>query len=95
MTNGRGAQTGWFRHAGPVAKYKIGWLPGDGIGVDVLAAARIVLDKTGLDAEYIPGDIGWEFWCREGDALPALALYPCPSSCPHLYVLDDNFPVPV
>lgn len=55
----------------PVAKYKIGWLPGDGIGVDVLAAARIVLDKIGLDAEYIPGDIGWEFWCREGDALPA------------------------
>jgi 3-isopropylmalate dehydrogenase len=53
-----------------MAKYKIAWLPGDGIGVDVLDAAKIVLDEIRLDAEYIPGDIGWEFWCREGDALP-------------------------
>lgn len=37
---------------------KIGRLPGDGIGVEVLAAARIVLDKIKLDAEYISGDIG-------------------------------------
>lgn len=54
-----------------MAKYKIAWLPGDGIGVDVLEAARIVLDKLALDAQYLPGDIGWEFWCREGDAFPA------------------------
>jgi isocitrate/isopropylmalate dehydrogenase len=53
-----------------MAKYKIAWLPGDGIGVDVLDAAKIVLDKIRLDAEYIHGDIGWEFWCKEGDALP-------------------------
>jgi 3-isopropylmalate dehydrogenase len=53
-----------------VARYKIAWLPGDGIGIEVLEAARIVLDKLELDAEYIHGDIGWEFWCREGDALP-------------------------
>src|SRR5262245_21414190 len=52
-------------------KYKIGWLPGDGIGVEVLEAARIVLDKLDLGAEYLPGDIGWEWWCREGDPLPA------------------------
>jgi 3-isopropylmalate dehydrogenase len=52
------------------AKYKIAWLPGDGIGVDVLDATKIVLDKLKLDAEYIHGDIGWEFWCKEGDALP-------------------------
>ncbi|MBI4581224.1 MAG: isocitrate/isopropylmalate dehydrogenase family protein, partial [Planctomycetes bacterium] len=51
-------------------KYRIAWLPGDGIGREVLKAARIVLDRIGLDAEYIPGDIGWEFWRREGDALP-------------------------
>ena len=50
--------------------YKIAWLPGDGVGVDVLEAAKIVLDKLDLDAEYIHGDIGWEFWCKEGDALP-------------------------
>jgi 3-isopropylmalate dehydrogenase len=53
-----------------MAKYKIAWLPGDGVGVDVLEAARIVLDRLALDAEYIPGDIGWEFWRREGEALP-------------------------
>ncbi len=53
-----------------MAKYRVAWLPGDGIGVDVMNAARIVLDKAGLDAEYIHGDIGWEFWCKEGDALP-------------------------
>ena len=53
-----------------MAKFKIAWLPGDGIGVDVLEAAKIVLDKIHLDAECIHGDIGWEFWCKEGDAFP-------------------------
>jgi isocitrate/isopropylmalate dehydrogenase len=51
-------------------KYKIAWLPGDGVGHDVMEAARMVLDRIGLDAEYIPGDIGWEFWRTEGDPLP-------------------------
>ena len=51
-------------------KFKIAWLPGDGIGVDVLDATKIVLDRLKLDVEYIHGDIGWEFWCKEGDALP-------------------------
>jgi isocitrate/isopropylmalate dehydrogenase len=53
-----------------MAKYRIAWLPGDGIGKDVMDAARIVLDVLKLDADYIPGDVGWEFWCTEGDALP-------------------------
>jgi 3-isopropylmalate dehydrogenase len=53
-----------------MAKYKIAWLPGDGIGIEVLEAAKIILDKLNLDAEYIHGDIGWEFWCKEGDAFP-------------------------
>ena len=53
-----------------MAKYRIAWMPGDGIGRDVLEAARIVLDKLRLDAEYPQADIGWDFWCREGDALP-------------------------
>ncbi len=53
-----------------MAKYRIAWMPGDGVGVDVMDAARIVLDKLQLDAEYIPADIGWEFWCKEGDPLP-------------------------
>ena len=53
-----------------MAPYSIAWLPGDGIGKDVMEAARIVLDAIRLEARYLPGDIGWDFWCREGDALP-------------------------
>ena len=44
-----------------MTKYKIAWLPGDGVGKDVMDAAKIVLDTISLDAEYIYGDIGWEF----------------------------------
>jgi isocitrate/isopropylmalate dehydrogenase len=53
-----------------MSKYRIAWLPGDGIGVEVMEAARIVLDALELDAEYLHGDIGWDYWCTEGDALP-------------------------
>ncbi len=53
-----------------MAKYKIAVLPGDGVGKDVMDAAMIVLEKVKLDAEYIYGDIGWEFWRTEGDPLP-------------------------
>jgi 3-isopropylmalate dehydrogenase len=55
-------------------KYRIAWLPGDGIGVEVCQAARRVLDAVEFPAEYLHGDIGWEFWCKEGDALPARTL---------------------
>lgn len=53
-----------------VAQYRIAWLPGDGVGPEVLEAARIVLKQLRLDAEYFNGDIGWEYWCTEGNALP-------------------------
>jgi isocitrate/isopropylmalate dehydrogenase len=53
-----------------MAKYKIAWLPGDGVGVDVMDAARIILDKLQPDADYIHGDIGWEFWRTEANPLP-------------------------
>ena len=53
-----------------MAKYRIAILPGDGIGKEVIEAAMIVLKKLSLEAEYLYGDIGWEFWCREGNALP-------------------------
>ena len=55
-------------------KYRIAWLPGDGVGKEVMEAARIVLDRVGLDADYVHGDIGWEFWCSEGDAFPARTI---------------------
>jgi len=57
-----------------MAKYKIAWLPGDGIGNDVMDAARVVLDVVDLDAEYSPGDVGWEFWRKEGNPLPERTL---------------------
>ena len=58
--------------------YRIAWLPGDGIGPEVCDAARLVLDAAGFEAQYLHGDIGWEFWCAEGDALPkrTLDLFP-------------------
>ena len=51
-------------------KYHIATLPGDGVGNDVMDAAKIILDVVNLDAEYIHGDIGWEFWKNEGNPLP-------------------------
>jgi len=57
-----------------MAQYKIAWLPGDGIGQEVLQAARVVLDQLKLDAEYLHADIGWEFWREEGDALPSRTI---------------------
>ncbi|TKJ43985.1 3-isopropylmalate dehydrogenase [candidate division TA06 bacterium B3_TA06] len=53
-----------------MAKHKIAVLPGDGVGKDVTEAAMIVLEKIGLDAEYLYGDVGWEFWCKDGEPLP-------------------------
>ncbi len=45
-------------------------LPGDGIGKVVMKEALRVLDAAGFEADYLHGDIGWEFWCREGNPLP-------------------------
>ena len=54
-----------------MARHRIAWLPGDGVGKEVLEAARIVLDAVDLDAEYVHGDIGWEYWCTRRRRLPA------------------------
>ena len=53
-----------------MSAYKIAWLPGDGVGNEVMEAARITLDALKLDAVYTHGDIGWEFWCTEGESFP-------------------------
>ncbi|HUX59393.1 MAG TPA: isocitrate/isopropylmalate family dehydrogenase [Bacteroidales bacterium] len=53
-----------------MVKRTIVTLPGDGIGAVVLKQAIRVLDAAGFDADYVHGDIGWEFWCREGNPLP-------------------------
>ena len=45
-------------------------MPGDGIGKVVLDETIRVLEAAGFDANYVEGDIGWEFWCKEGNPLP-------------------------
>lgn len=57
-----------------MAKRTIVALPGDGIGKIVLKQALRVLDASGFEADYIFGDIGWEFWCNEGNPLPQRTL---------------------
>jgi len=57
-----------------MSKHAIAWLPGDGVGVEVMEAARLCLDALDFKADYIHGDIGWEFWRTEGNALPDRTL---------------------
>lgn len=45
-------------------------LPGDGIGKTVLPESIRLLEAAGFKANYVHGDIGWEFWVKEGNALP-------------------------
>ncbi|MBU1098184.1 MAG: isocitrate/isopropylmalate dehydrogenase family protein [Bacteroidetes bacterium] len=45
-------------------------MPGDGIGKVVLPEAIRVMEAAGFNANYVHGDIGWEYWMKEGNALP-------------------------
>jgi len=53
-----------------MAKHTVVTMPGDGIGNQVLPEALRVLKAVNFDAEYVHADIGWDCWCREGNALP-------------------------
>lgn len=53
-----------------MAKRTVVAMPGDGIGKVVLPEAVRVLDAAGYQANYVHGDIGWDFWIKEGNALP-------------------------
>ena len=53
-----------------MAKRTIVTMPGDGIGKPVLDETIRVLEAAGFEANYVEGDIGWEFWRSEGDPLP-------------------------
>lgn len=57
-----------------MSKRTIVALPGDGIGKAVLDEAIRVLDAAGFEADYVEGDIGWEFWKSEGNPLPDRTL---------------------
>ena len=57
-----------------MSKRTIVSMPGDGIGKVVLDEAIRVLDAAGFEADYVEGDIGWEFWRNEGNPLPQRTL---------------------
>jgi len=45
-------------------------LPGDGIGPIVMQQALRVLQAVGFKAAYTEAPIGWQYWCKKGNALP-------------------------
>jgi len=53
-----------------MSKRTIVLMPGDGIGKTVLDETVRVLNAAGFEADYVEGDIGWEFWRKEGNPLP-------------------------
>ena len=53
-----------------MSKRTIVTMPGDGIGKVVLEETIRVLNAAGFNAEYVHADIGWKFWCEEGNPLP-------------------------
>lgn len=53
-----------------MGKRTIVTMPGDGIGRVVLEETLRVLTAAGFEADYVEGDIGWEFWIKEGNPLP-------------------------
>ncbi|MCP4214749.1 MAG: isocitrate/isopropylmalate dehydrogenase family protein [bacterium] len=57
-----------------MSKRTIVLMPGDGIGKVVLPETVRVLEAAGFDADYVHADIGWEFWCKEGNPLPQRTL---------------------
>lgn len=77
-------------------------MPGDGIGKPVLEEALRVLDAVGFEADYVHGDIGWEFWKKEGNPLPQrtidllakhkIALFGAITSKPKDKTLEDLDP---
>ncbi|HEX6811878.1 MAG TPA: isocitrate/isopropylmalate family dehydrogenase, partial [Planctomycetota bacterium] len=54
--------------------HRIVYLPGDGIGPEVGAAARKIVEAAGVEVEWLPGDIGLGAIERHGDALPRATL---------------------
>jgi homoisocitrate dehydrogenase len=54
--------------------YTVALIPGDGIGKEVVCAARRVLDATGLPLQFVDLDAGWETFQRSGAALPQATL---------------------
>ena len=50
--------------------YRICLIEGDGIGHEVIPAARRVLEATGLPLEFVEAEAGWETFERRGTSVP-------------------------
>ena len=50
--------------------YRIALIPGDGVGKEVVPAARRVLEALPLAFDFVDLDAGWEIFARTGTALP-------------------------
>jgi homoisocitrate dehydrogenase len=50
--------------------YRIALIPGDGVGQEVVPAARRVLEALPLSFDFVDLDAGWEVFTRTGTALP-------------------------
>jgi homoisocitrate dehydrogenase len=59
---------------------KILLIPGDGIGAEVIPAARRALEVFTLPLEFAEAEAGWACFTRRGDALPAETLDMCRAS---------------
>ncbi|MCS7057924.1 MAG: isocitrate/isopropylmalate dehydrogenase family protein [Meiothermus sp.] len=54
--------------------YKICLIEGDGIGHEVIPAARLVLEATGVRLEFVEAQAGWETFERTGISVPEATL---------------------
>jgi isocitrate dehydrogenase (NAD+) len=57
-----------------MSKPRVVLLPGDGIGPEVVEAARRVVEASGVPVEWVPMEIGAVAFEKYGDALPADVL---------------------
>ncbi len=55
-------------------------IPGDGIGQEVIPAARLVLEALGLGLQFVEAEAGYGTFERTGEALPEATLAQCARS---------------
>ena len=53
---------------------RIALIEGDGVGKEVVPAARRVLDAVGAPFEYVALEAGWQVFIRTGNALPQVTI---------------------
>ncbi|NHN61560.1 MULTISPECIES: isocitrate/isopropylmalate dehydrogenase family protein [Halorussus] len=53
---------------------RLGILPGDGIGPEIVSAARRAVEASQADAEFVELPVGWEGYERHGSTVPETTL---------------------